>query len=267
MTPEVLPENVKEWFSLASDVALVTGAASGIGKATAKALAGAGASVLCADVNREGAVEIAAAITKAGGRAWPLEVDIARPESVEAMVHAALVQVPAIDVLVNVAGYSAEFTTPEDLDRALWDRTIAVNLTGTFMCAQAIGRHMITHGVRGRIINIASTAALYAPKIRGRAMTAYSASKAGVVMVTRTLAAAWAGHGIRVNAVAPGMVVTPMTERTRANRVASEAMIEATPMRRFGQPEEIAAAVLFLAAPASNFITGQILIVDGGFNV
>ncbi|GIX49525.1 MAG: 2-hydroxycyclohexane-1-carbonyl-CoA dehydrogenase [Candidatus Tectimicrobiota bacterium] len=245
---------------LAEQVAIVTGGARGIGRATARRLAQEGAAVVIADVNAAGAQDAAAELVALGQRALAVPTDVAEPAQVEAMVQRTMETFGRIDILVNNAGTAALTplleTTPE-----VWDRTLKVHLYGTFFCTQAAARHMVTRRY-GRIVNVSSVSALVGSV--GRA--AYGAAKGGLIALTRVLAVELAPYGIRVNAVAPGAVETELTRAawTPADREGYERL---TPVPRLGQPHDIAHAIAFLCLPASDYITGQVLVVDGGFAV
>lgn len=236
-------------------VALITGAASGIGRATAERFAAAGATVVLADLR--GAEAATATIVAAGGRTISQALDVRDAASCAAAVEAIVAQYGRLDILVNSAGISrgAPFleTTLDD-----WQATLAVNLTGTFLCAQAAARVMVAGGY-GRIINIASVSG----QLGGEGRAAYGASKGGVITLTRTMATELTPRGVTVNAIAPGPIETPFVAgMTDADRAAWRARL---PAGRLGQPEEVAAAALFLASDTAAFVSGHILNVDGGF--
>jgi NAD(P)-dependent dehydrogenase (short-subunit alcohol dehydrogenase family) len=241
-------------------VAIVTGAARGIGFAIARRLASAGATIVAADKDGAGAAAAAAALEAAGGRGLGVEVDISRAEQVDALMARTIDVYGALDVLVNNAAH-ARYDFAVDLDEADWRYTLDVSLTGTFLCAQRAARIMRRSG-RGKIVNITSISAHV-----GLARTvAYAASKGAVEAVTRVLAVELAGDGIQVNAIAPGPVDTEfsrevVSEEGRAARIAR------LPAGRLGDPEDVAGAALFLVAPASNWINGTVLAVDGGFMI
>ncbi|WP_135450374.1 GolD/DthD family dehydrogenase [Tabrizicola caldifontis] len=244
-------------FSLTGKVAVVTGAASGIGAAIAEAFAAQGARVALLDLNEEAARKRAAGL--AGAVAFACNVT--DPNSIAAAVAAVRSQLGEPDILVNSAGI-VDLAPAEDLSQRAWDQTIAVNLTGTFLMAQAVGRAMIAAGKGGRIINLASQAGSVA--IEGH--VAYCASKFGVIGVTKTLALEWGRHGITVNSVSPTVVLTDLGRKAWEGPK-GEAMKALIPTGRFAEPHEIAAAVVFLASDAAAMVNGADLLVDGGYTV
>jgi 3-oxoacyl-[acyl-carrier protein] reductase len=247
-------------MQLADQVALITGSARGIGRATARHLAQEGANIVIADINAAGAEEAAAEIEDLGRQAIAVHTDVTHPTQVQAMVQRAIDTFGRLDILVNNAG-NATLTPLLDTTFEEWDRTIKIHLYGTFLCTQAAVRHMVTRRY-GRIVNISSVSGLVGSA--GRA--AYGAAKGGIVTLTRVLAVELAAQGIRVNAIAPGAVETELSRNawTPADR---EGDFRLTPVKRLGQPEDIAHAVLFLCLPHSDYITGQVLVVDGGFAI
>lgn len=246
--------------SFAGKVALVTGAASGIGRATALAFARAGARVVVADVEEVGGRETVGLVDAAGGDAVFVRADVAREDEVAALVASAVAHFGRLDYAHNNAGIEGEIGRVADCTRDEWDRVLAVNLTGVWLCLKYEILQMLRQG-GGAIVNTSSTAGL-----RGSpAGPAYVASKHGVVGLTRKAARDYATDGIRVNAVCPGVVLTPLLERVFADRPDMEATWRGVhPIGRFGTPEEIAAAVVWLCSEAAGFVTGHAMVIDGG---
>ena len=256
-------------FRVDGKVAVVTGAGSGIGKASALALAGAGAQVVCADIHADTAEAAATEIVAAGGEAEGVALDVSNRLEVDALAERVAAERGGIHVWCNIAGIMVEgpfLDAPEDD----LDRIISVNLKGVFFGCQAAGRVMVNQPEGGSIIN-ASSAAADAPSPN---IVSYAICKAGVVQMTKSLAYEIGRKHVRVNAVAPGFVLTGMTSRyfVRPDGTVDEEMQEAvvapmkkfTPLRTIGEPEDIAAAVLYLASDASRFMTGQVLRPNGG---
>jgi NAD(P)-dependent dehydrogenase (short-subunit alcohol dehydrogenase family) len=249
-------------FDLTDQVALVTGAARGLGQAMATALAEAGARLVIADINGPGAQAAVAALQSSGHDALPLTVDVAQPPDVDRTVHEALSVYGRIDILVNNAGiHRGGDSLPEDLDLNDWNVMLDVNLTGVFLCAQAVGRQMIRQG-GGKIINMASMSGIIVNRLTGRHPLAYSVTKAGVIMLTKVLAVEWAKHNINVNAIAPTYFKTEMLNPDPKIRAE---MVNDIPMGRLGELADLAGTVVYLASEASNFVTGHVLLVDGGY--
>jgi NAD(P)-dependent dehydrogenase (short-subunit alcohol dehydrogenase family) len=247
----------KSPFSLSGKVAIVTGAASGIGAAIAEAYAARGARVALLDMNIDAAQ--ARAATLPGAHAVACNVTDAA--SVAAAVAAVQSVLGGIDILVNSAGI-VDLAPAEEISSAAWDRTLAVNLTGSFMMAQVVGRTMIARGKGGRIVNLASQAG----SVAIGAHVAYCASKFGIIGVTKTLALEWGHHGITVNSISPTVVLTDLG-RKAWDGPKGEAMKALIPTGRFAEPHEIASAAVFLASDESAMINGADLLVDGGYTV
>jgi 3-oxoacyl-[acyl-carrier protein] reductase len=243
-------------LKLAGKVALVTGAAQGIGKAVALLLARNGAEIVVSDINLEKAEETAKEVQALGRKALATKVDVATLGDVEKMVEAILAQFGKVDILVNNAGIARDKLilrmTEED-----WDAVLNINLKGTFNCTKAVVRHMSKQR-SGKIVNIASVVGEMGNAGQGN----YAASKAGVIGFTKTIAREFAQRGINVNAIAPGYIKTPMTDALPDK--AKEELKRLIPMDRLGNPEDVAEAVLFLVSEASSYITGHVLNVNGG---
>jgi 3-oxoacyl-[acyl-carrier protein] reductase len=244
---------------LSEKVALVTGAGRGIGRAIALAMAGAGARVCVNDINPDSAYATAHAVLERGGQAFDYNADVSNKMQVGPMIEAIRDRWDRLDILVNNAGVEPKASVLS-LDEWDWDRTLGVNLKGTFICTQLAGRVMRDQG-GGIIVNIASIAGHKSPLPNA---SAYCASKAGVVGFTRECAREFAAYHIRVNAVCPGVIVTPMTQKSRENPDIMRKWLEDIPQQRLGEAEEVAATVLFLCSDAASYVTGQALVVDGG---
>ncbi len=247
-------------MSFAGRVGLVTGAGSGIGRATAELLAARGGAVVAADVNRGGAEETVDRIRKAGGRAEACHCDVTQAAHVEAAVALARERLGRLDVLINCAGI-LRVAPLEATSEKEWGEVLAVNLTGAFLQTKTAMAAMREQG-GGAIVHIASRAAIRAKEGHG----AYGAAKAGILQLTQMAALEGAPHGIRVNCVCPGFIDTPMTRGANDDE-AFAAWSRVCPLGRPGQPEEIARAMLFLASDEASFITGVALPVDGGRTV
>ena len=251
-------------FSLRGQMAMVTGGAQGLGKAMATALATYGADIALMDLNLPLAEASAAEISTAtGARCLAIRGDVTNPVDVQAAVDAIVQACGRLDVLVNNAGIVINIPA-EEMSLLDWQRVIDINLTGVFLCAQAAGRQMIRQG-GGRIINIASMSGIVSNTPQPQ--VSYNASKAGVIMLTKSLAGEWARHNIRVNAIAPGYMRTALTAAAFERPETYEQWLVPTPMKRPGEPAELGGAVVYLASEASSFVTGHVLVVDGGYTV
>jgi len=242
-------------------VAVITGAASGIGRATALLFADEGAKVVVADWDEAKGRRVAAEISGGGGSSTFVKVDVSKPEDVQAMVGTAVDAYGRLDVLFNNAGIEGETAPTADCSLENWERVIAINLKGVFLGMKYGIAAMLNSG-GGSIINNASVAGL----VGFPGIPAYSASKGGVIQLTKTAALEYAKQGIRVNVICPGVIWTPMVERFVAPSEEVRKTLEAAePIGRFGQPEEVARLALFLACDDSSFCTGAPFVVDGGF--
>lgn len=246
-------------FRLDGKVALVTGAASGLGAAIASALAEAGASV-AAHGNRRPAEDTAKSIAATGAKSAAFSADLSSTDGAASLIKQTLDTFGKIDILVNNAGtiirHAAEEFPLED-----WNTVLQVNLTSVFQLSQLAAQDMIKRNAPGKIINIASLLSFQG----GIRVPAYAASKGGVAQLTKALANEWAAKNIQVNAIAPGYFATTNTEALQADETRNRQILERIPAGRWGQPDDLAGAALFLASPASNYVTGAVLNVDGGW--
>ncbi|EAC9870857.1 D-threitol dehydrogenase [Listeria monocytogenes] len=244
-------------FNITDKVAVVTGAASGIGKAMAELFSEKGAYVVLLDI-KEDVKDVAAQINPS--RTLALQVDITKKENIEKVVAEIKKVYPKIDILANSAGV-ALLEKAEDLPEEYWDKTMELNLKGSFLMAQIIGREMIATG-GGKIVNMASQASVIALDKH----VAYCASKAAIVSMTQVLAMEWSPYNINVNAISPTVILTELGKKAWAGQV-GEDMKKLIPAGRFGYPEEVAACALFLVSDAASLITGENLIIDGGYTI
>jgi NAD(P)-dependent dehydrogenase (short-subunit alcohol dehydrogenase family) len=248
-------------FRLDGKRAVVTGAARGIGRAIAERLVLAGADVIVIDRDEAEGIATAKAIAETGGKVCFIALDVTDPGMVADVVETIYRQYGPVDVLVNNAGIVRN-APATDMSFEDWKAVIDIDLGGVFHCSQAFGRRMVAAG-RGAMVNVSSMCGEIV--VYPQPQVAYNAAKAGVNLLTKSLAVEWAKSGVRVNAVAPGYVGTELTLRGRSNPDWFGTWMSMTPMGRLGEPHEIANAVLFLAADASSFITGTVLTVDGGY--
>jgi NAD(P)-dependent dehydrogenase (short-subunit alcohol dehydrogenase family) len=239
--------------------AIVTGSSRGLGRDVALELARQGASVILADIRDLD--ETAGEIAKIGGRCLPVQTDVSNEQSVKTMAETAASEFGHIDILVNNAGIAqGGVVATVDCPIEEWDRVIQVNLRGVFLCSKYIGKNMIGQG-GGSIINIASTAGYIGiPRA-----AAYCASKAGVILLTKTLAVEWARYNVRVNAIAPHYLETELTKGVQSSEQVYESLVKQIPMRRFGRTDEIVPTLLLLSSSLASYVTGSIFVVDGGF--
>jgi NAD(P)-dependent dehydrogenase (short-subunit alcohol dehydrogenase family) len=252
-------------LSLSGKTAVITGAGAGIGEAIARLFAQAGARIVVADVDREGAERVADSIRESGSQAEAVLVDVSQDAQVAAMFDRALSTFGTLDVLVNNAAIFPKRPFL-DVDAAFWDRLHNVNLRGTFLCLREAIRRMKDRGTRGSIVNISSVSSMQAVVYHN---ATYNASKAGVNSLTKTTALEFAADGIRVNAVLPGGVPTPGAKAASSAIELKGPILGPgrVPLGGMGEPNDIAMAALFFASPASRYVTGQLLAVDGGFQV
>lgn len=256
--------NIMEKFQLKGNVAIVTGGARGLGKAMATALAQAGSHIVIADLDLDEAQKTAHELQNEGVETLAIQVDVTKPEQIEQMVNTIVAKFGRIDILFNNAGI-AQHVKIEEMDVRDWLKIMDVNLNSVFFVSQAVGRVMIKQK-RGSIINISSMSGLIVNTPQGQA--AYNTSKAGVIMLTKSLAAEWAQHNIRVNTIAPGYMKTELTRPFfEGNSDMVKLWIDLTPMKRPGNPDELAGIALYLASDASSFTTGGVFVVDGGYTV
>lgn len=241
-------------------VALVTGGGRGIGRAAALGLSRAGAHVIVAARTERQLTAVVDEITSTGGDAGYVVCDVTQEADVDAMVSAALAKYGRLDILVNNSGIvgSAPLLDMEPSD---WDSVMAVNLRGTYLATRAAGRHFVAQG-GGKVINMASTYAMKGVPT----LAAYSASKAAVIAFTKSMAVEWARHNIQVNALAPGYIATDLHAHVRDDAAMMASILRAIPARRVGDPSELVPWLLLLAGPASDFVTGATIVIDGGQN-
>ena len=261
--------NVKQLFDLSGRVAIVTGGSIGLGRQMAEGLAEMGAHLVLCARKEERCHQAAEQLQQLGVKAIAVSCDVKNPASIQEMVEATLSQFGRIDVLINNAGIS--WGAPvEEMRLEDWNKVIETNLTGTFLCAQAVGKVMIRQSrgknsagknSAGKIINVASVAGLGGAPAELPAI-GYHASKGGVISFTKDLACKWASHNIQVNAIAPGWFPTHMSNRVLEHH--EELFLSHIPLRRFGNEHDLKGAAVFLASDASNYVTGHVLVVDGG---
>ena len=255
---------VMEKFDLKGRCSIVTGAAMGLGKAMAEALADAGSDIIIADVNKEAAEKTAGELSRFGTKVTAIRCDVTNPGDAELLVETAMGTFSRIDVLINNAGI-AKHVKIEDMKLEDWRRIMDVNLNSVFIMSQVVGQVMIRQK-KGSIINIASMSGLIVNT--PQCQCAYNVSKAGVIMLTKSLASEWAEHGIRVNSIAPGYMKTELTRPYfEGNGEMVQRWMDFSPMKRPGTPDELQGIALYLASEASSFVTGSVFSIDGGYTV
>jgi NAD(P)-dependent dehydrogenase (short-subunit alcohol dehydrogenase family) len=249
-------------FDLTGKNAFVTGASRGIGRAIAVALADAGADVALVARSEDGLAETASAVAAAGRKAFVIPADVTSEEAVRAAVAAAIDQLGAVDVVVNNAGGSNFMVGFRDLRLAGWEKLMRLNLSSAVYVCHAFAGHLLDRG-QGSVINVASVAGVASSPL----LVPYGAAKAGLISLTKSLAVEWATAGIRVNALCPGWTATELNRNLWEDPAAGPATIATVPMQRWGRAEEMAGPAVFLASDASSYMTGQVVIVDGGQSV
>lgn len=244
--------------TLAGRTALITGAGRGIGKEIALALAGAGAQVALAARSADQLDTVAGVVRDRGGQALVVPTDVTDPAAVQRLVERTVAELGGLDVVVNNSG-AIDSTPLLEQDPSEWDRVLTTNLRGTYLVTRAAGAHLVEQG-SGKVINVASNFAFMG--VPGHA--AYCASKAAIVSFTRTMAVEWARYGVQVNALAPGYVETDLNADLRADEAAQARVLRAVPARRMARPEELGPWSVLLAGAASDFMTGETVVLDGG---
>jgi NAD(P)-dependent dehydrogenase (short-subunit alcohol dehydrogenase family) len=245
---------------LQGKIAIVTGSTKGIGRAVAIGYAEEGATVIVCGRSEDLAKSLSEELTQKGKKAVALRLDVTSVDSVKQVVDQVAQQFGRIDILVNNAGISPIWKRAEDTGKEAWDQIIATNLTGAFLCAQAVGKVMIKQK-SGKIINMTSVGG----EVAMPRLVAYCASKAGIISLTQVLAAEWAQYNILVNAIGPSYVETDFTAGLRGNQAIYDDLKNKNLLKRFAQPEEIVGVAIFLASNESNYITGQTIFIDGGW--
>lgn len=247
-------------FSLAGRCGIVTGAGSGIGRAIARGLSEAGADVVIAGRNLEKLENTAGESSNPGSRMVPVAVDMGYQDSIQSLVERTVSEFGGIDFLFNNAG-TIHREPSESHSREGWDNVIQVNLTGPFLLAQAVARVMISKKIKGKIINTSSLIAVFG----GKTVPSYAASKGGITQLTKAMCNDFGQYGINVNAIGPGWVKTELTEALQKNEERNKEILSRIPLGRWAEPQDLAGLAVFLASSASDYITGQVIFIDGGY--
>lgn len=248
-------------IGLQDKVAIVTGSSRGIGEAIARTYAKAGAKVVLASRKREGLDAVAEKIAAEGGEAFVQPCHTGKPEEIEALMKAAISRFGKVDVLVNNAATNPHFGPMLSVEWGAWDKTFEVNVKGYFALAREVANHLVERNAPGSIVQIASVVGMMGAPMQG----VYGMTKAAVISMTKTLAVELGSAGIRVNAIAPGLVETKFASALTSDDDIRESIVSKTALKRVGQPDDIAGAALFLASDAASYVTGQVYVVDGGW--
>jgi len=250
-------------INLEGKVALVSGASRGIGESIALAFAEAGAKVAVSSRKEEGVAAVARKIVDAGGEALPVAAHVGHPAHREDLLRSVTEHFGKLDVLVNCAGTNPYFGPAINIDECAYEKTFQVNLTGAFELSRALARHLVDRGAPGSIVNIASVAGIRAMPLQA----VYGMTKAAMIQMTRTMAMELGPSGIRVNAIAPGLINTRLASAIVGDPTMNEMITTRAPLGRIGDPEEVAGGVLYLASDAASYTTGQTLVIDGGITL
>jgi NAD(P)-dependent dehydrogenase (short-subunit alcohol dehydrogenase family) len=248
------------FFDLSGKVAIVTGGSRGLGRSMALALADGGAHVIIIDILISQAKEVAKEILRKGVESLAIKADVTKPREVQKMVSQVMKHFGRIDILINNAGINI-IAPAENFAVKDWEKVLNINLKGVFLCSQVVGKVMIKQK-KGKIINIASIHGLVGSIHHA---VAYNSSKAGVINLTRALAIEWGKYNINVNAIAPGIIETDLTRKRLENKKYYKYWIDRTPLGRIGKPEDLIGALIYLSSGASNWLTGQTIVIDGGY--
>jgi NAD(P)-dependent dehydrogenase (short-subunit alcohol dehydrogenase family) len=259
--------NIFELFDLSGKVAVVTGGARGLGRQAALALAEAGADVAICDLLEAEGEQTRGEIEGRGRRAFFAKVDVTQSTEIISFVERVISLLGKIDILVNNAGMPSQGRSLEEVDDDVWRQIIDTNLSSMFYFAKPVAKHMIVRGEGGVIINIASISGLIISNILPRHNVPYCVTKAGVAHLTRGMASDWAPYDIRVNAIAPGYMLTAQTAKSRQYPEIVDRLTANTPMKRYGEEEEIKGTIVYLASQASSFMTGSVVVIDGGTTI